>query len=402
MKQKFSNAYDLSRWVNREILFWQWLSLFVHSEGDYRFLTGYQALRQLGADIDAVLASPSSSDQIQKQWDDQIAALYSNDRVLESSSPKAQLVESTRRSDPELGFYVLAFFHESLSSFNNPKAIEGALIALLYKKGVRKNVEAERTALQRLREEWQEVFSETKREYEDSKIQNRQIVATSDSLIQRMGEDLRKQISKDIAESKGFRFELSNSVKKQLSQYATEVDGFVNQYSDKLKDAEAKLNSLIATYYQHLALKSPVEYWEENRETHKASARTYLIWLATTGPICGFIVFSAGWVLIGRDPQPVWGHIVLFATVAALVVWALRVLMKLYLSHMHLETSARERVVMAKTYLALMSEGVKVGDKERSIVMESLFRPATTGILKDDGLQTSAVELLSRLLKSEK
>lgn len=57
--------------------------------------------------------------------------------------------------------------------------------------------------------------------------------------------------------------------------------------------------------------------------------------------------------------------------------------MRLYLSEHHLSVDADERAVMAKTYLALVNED-KADKEDRHIVLETLFRHSTDGIVKDD------------------
>ena len=51
---------------------------------------------------------------------------------------------------------------------------------------------------------------------------------------------------------------------------------------------------------------------------------------------------------------------------------------------MHLAADAAERVVIINTYLALMEGEQPLSEKERAIVLNQVFRHATTGLFKDD------------------
>ena len=65
-------------------------------------------------------------------------------------------------------------------------------------------------------------------------------------------------------------------------------------------------------------------------------------------------------------------------------IWIMRILVRLYLSELHLGIDARERETMLLTYLALTNEG-KVEPTDRALVLAPLFRPTADGVVKDDG-----------------
>ncbi|WP_425487836.1 DUF6161 domain-containing protein [Microvirga lupini] len=59
---------------------------------------------------------------------------------------------------------------------------------------------------------------------------------------------------------------------------------------------------------------------------------------------------------------------------------------------------AEERATMVKTYLAL-TEKHAADEKDRALVLASLFRPTTDGIVRDDGApDMSPAALLSKVL----
>ena len=77
-------------------------------------------------------------------------------------------------------------------------------------------------------------------------------------------------------------------------------------------------------------------------------------------------------------------------------VWGVRLVVRMFLSNMHLMTDAAERVVMVKTYLSLL-EGDRLSSAEdRQLILQALFRPASDGIVKDEGIPASFFELLTR------
>ncbi|MEO9385304.1 DUF6161 domain-containing protein [Chromobacterium phragmitis] len=77
--------------------------------------------------------------------------------------------------------------------------------------------------------------------------------------------------------------------------------------------------------------------------------------------------------------------------------WAVRILVRILLSHIHLENDAAERVVMAKTYLVLLRRGKLPEGDDLKTVLAALFRPSGDGIVKDEGMQLSLMELLTKI-----
>lgn len=88
------------------------------------------------------------------------------------------------------------------------------------------------------------------------------------------------------------------------------------------------------------------------------------------------------------------GSILLLATLS---FWFIRIVVRIFLSHIHLENDAAERVTMAKTYLALNKDAAFASQANLGTVIAALFTPTGDGIVKDEGLPPSAMEWLTKL-----
>lgn len=75
--------------------------------------------------------------------------------------------------------------------------------------------------------------------------------------------------------------------------------------------------------------------------------------------------------------------------VMSLIMWAIRLQYRVFLSERHLALDASEKQAFAETYLAIQ-EGAKVSEGSEAIVLASLFRPTQDGIIRDD---ESAIDL---------
>lgn len=82
----------------------------------------------------------------------------------------------------------------------------------------------------------------------------------------------------------------------------------------------------------------------------------------------------------------------------SLGIWIIRILMKIALSNYHLSIDANERVIMIRTYLALLKEGSGFSDDDKKVILDNIFRPTNHGIIKDESSVT-VTDIISSLKK---
>ena len=152
-------------------------------------------------------------------------------------------------------------------------------------------------------------------------------------------------------------------------------------------------------------MKHPVRLWAAREKYHKIQSSFASRGVLAIGVI--FIVCLAFFVLFAGDfvanafirtdcsfadingcggvsPK---GPLVLGAVffITTMIVWLMRVLMRVFLSERHLALDAAERRAFAETYLALL-KGDQVMPEHEALILNSLFRPTQDGIIKDDGV----------------
>lgn len=161
-----------------------------------------------------------------------------------------------------------------------------------------------------------------------------------------------------------------------------------------------------AAFREQMKLRAPVEYWSIKSKQHNSRAkdyRNYLIGFAIVGGIVlvlGLLSLSNHAIEIASNDKPNAVYIIL-ATLgvvcSTIVFWVARILTRLFLSEHHLAIDSEERSTMLETYLALTLDG-KVTDSERGLVLASLFRPTSDGIVKDDGApEFSPASIISKI-----
>jgi hypothetical protein len=202
-------------------------------------------------------------------------------------------------------------------------------------------------------------------------------------------------------------------------------------WKKQLQETEDELKQLNETYDTHMALAAPVSYWEGKRDKHSKWSKWSFIALTLCMAAFGGVLFcelrgvaqmiedtklaaiasSAANVKLGSvvttapaasaltpllDVLATWkiGAYILLVTLA---FWFIRLLVRIFLSNIHLENDASERVTMAKTYLALIRDGSFEGKEHIGTILAALFRPTGDGIVKDEGLPPTAMEWLTKL-----
>ena len=73
-----------------------------------------------------------------------------------------------------------------------------------------------------------------------------------------------------------------------------------------------------------------------------------------------------------------------YLSLMSLFVWLVRIILKLMFSNFHLLEEANEKETMISTYLALINEGGGLTDKDKSMILEAIFRPSSNGLIKDE------------------
>lgn len=165
-----------------------------------------------------------------------------------------------------------------------------------------------------------------------------------------------------------------------------------------LEKHSAEMENLRKTFRESMTLRGPVEYWAAKAVRHELKASSLMRWvfglMAGLGAILGGVAIWVFWTL--TDGKPDSWKVAVLVLVGVLGVWAIRLVVRMFLSHTHLAADAEERVTMVKTYLALL-EGEKMpADEDRKLVLAPLFRPASDGMVKDEGMPHPMLELFTR------
>lgn len=259
-----------------------------------------------------------------------------------------------------LGYFIKAPFKFNLQQPDNlPQILVAIQEAILFDKGVTGVSESELRALDELRQRYDRLNSDYA-----SQI--------------KLNEELHKQAS--------------DAFDTQRTEQAESFNTLFGQ-------AKSTLESITDTYDKEMALKASVSYWSAKAVKHRNMSALFGLAFVVVIVAAGiwfynFIHPFLDKVQPGTVP-PYW-ILTMMAILAVVLIWIARIIVRVLLSHIHLQRDSTERVTMLQTYLALLREGTGLEKGDKELILESLFHPSPSGIIKDDALPSSIYDLLTR------
>ncbi len=377
----FATWQDIVRFFDDQEKFWSFLDTYAQAGVDelHDFVKSRtDQIAQIRGGITATEGGNDNRNTVRKQ----IGRLFGPaGRLPTDNDPVAHWLAGAHTRLSETAFLVAlkaALSDGSVSGINlhNKDHFEGLFQFYAFKLGLSPNAsQSERSALATLRSDQGEKFSR-----DQKKFANDQKTAVSDH------EKLMQKISD--------QYENRNML----------LDEAENQLNVLLSKARGELSALENTYNEKLKLEAPTTYWRDKRRRH----RLYSI---IVGPVCVIFAILAAWFLVseanalhaifvemGNESRNVAvAEYLIIASkgivLALILFWVARILVRLFLSEIHLSMDAHERETMVMTYLALTKDG-PLGDQERALVLQPLFRPTADGIVKDDASSDPTIAAL--------
>lgn len=406
-RHEWKTHSEVANWVSQLQNQWNWVSGLGQNSTNSTWNTISTNLNQV---TNHLQQAQNFRNQNQPQVaDQQVAAART---ALESfirqypwilpNSAQRRFVEEIRdvRNKLEAGLIVASWMNLDLNGAPVRHVVNALLQWELYERGIKDRMKTESAALKKLAGEMQTTLVD----YQEAE----RIQAT---IFDKMHAELIKQQS------------------DQQSTFEEAQSNRTEAWEQQRSTAQNELDKIKQTYDQHMALAAPVDYWEAKRTKHRKltliSGLSFIIgvvgvgvflsskmqsisdalklasssqqYVATSATQVASSVQAASQIPMATSSAITTWEIATFVLVAVLCFWILRLLVRIFLSNMHLENDAAERVTMAKTYLALIrSDGLS---KEGNIdaVLAALFRPTGDGIVKDEGLPPSMMEFLTKL-----
>lgn len=179
--------------------------------------------------------------------------------------------------------------------------------------------------------------------------------------------------------------EMLTDIHNKTNKHIKDMETKAQQYFD---ENDKRCNELEMLYDEKLMLEVPAKYWE-NTETHYNQQGKK--WLTASCWIAGGTIIVLVMILIlipnlfSKDAHwmDVLKNSAIITVITSIAVYVLRTTVKMTMSSFHLARDAKERNMLTYFYLSLIKEKA-VTEKERALVINSLFSRADTGLLKND------------------
>ncbi len=323
---------------------------------------------------------PNNYNNRVQQFSDSFSTFLENKQLFTDEAPFSDFVQSQAKKSHEFGLAALAVAFDSNVTQLDRNMFLGLQEAEDYFAGSAERVKDEIHSLQQLKQRWDEEHA-NQRDVWISEYQTKIVEAADQNLkVNGMISDWQEQ------------------TEAQTVDLETHKDKFKTQFDGELADAKTELENLTKTYDDKLALHAAVKYWGIQLKSHNKKAIGFAIALGlmTLVVISTIIIFSYSTL----DAPIKEIHLSKIFTAAALTtfgIWLIKILANIFMSHLHLATDAQERRTMIHTYLALTRKGQGPKEEDRQLILQTLFRPSTTDMVKNDQGPTQLVDMINRL-----
>ncbi|MFZ5807609.1 MAG: DUF6161 domain-containing protein [Verrucomicrobiota bacterium] len=372
---EFETWEDFTKWFSEEQKIWEWLNdyrfrEFMSSDLQRQYSNYFDAIRSRIQAIDQQKENPQHVENHKRDIQSLIKDNYENRRILYSKTPDALMVLKLKEDSVIASIAALAYFlgiKIERGLLGERESYEGIIRAFCHANGIKFFKDNERTALRDLLKDGQE-------------------------RINKFSGQLRNEIESTIA-SRDEKQSQFNQLKEQHEQFSNTTSQEWKDFSSKL---QTEWDTIKKTYEEQLGLQAPVQYWKKKDKGHFWQAIIYgVLTLAFAANYFYFLVWPKAKTLLDCEKVD-YGHVVLIFFLFGLGAWLIRVLLKLMMSHFHLQADAKQRATMVETYLALDKEGTAVPKEHRALILEAIFRPVTMGMIKEDQPSSMPFDYISK------
>lgn len=365
---------EIEAWLDREKRFWTWLDEAKRDDAPIEYVIR-DVLLPLRRLTDAVGTARNAPEQNVPGHINQVRSLLeerlTSKRVPTAESPKGQYIARLAARDKVVAAHALWMLlgNDTQGSNRPSRAFRGQVLATLY------SLESESLAISHTAS-WAE-------------LQKR--VSSEQELLRNSAANLSDEFHKSASEIA----ELHNTQRSSFDELQAARD---REHRDLVDTHKSAMGDIETTFKRELSLRSAVDYLSTKADMHQAAARKASIAAGISGAVLAGLAIYVG-VTVFKDATAIQVPRVAVAVLTAtLAFWLLRILVRVLLSNLHLETDMRARSTFVHTYLALLAEGGGIKDEDRALVIGLVFRPISDGLVRDDATPPGLWDLVTKNL----
>ncbi len=401
--QTLKGASTIHRFLSQQVKGWE-----KYKDIPIVLNTSKQHFINLKNQIESFVSSFQShlEPQLNSSWRNVQNQLQSDGSQLTYDSPQTEFLIDLNKVFPN---YVTGAYHYILGSYNynTHDNFTGGLLAYEFELKDHTNIterrSKEKSSISKIRNDLREQLNESETQLTEH--------------LTKANQEYKEYIEK-IDEFKTEKetvfndwFEGNNEdeivgVKKEFDDFKIDKELIFNQWfegTEEVLGAKKKVSDLEHTYEELLRLKKPAEYWKTRATTLKSEGWKSIYWLI------GLVVFACItlYLLLWLTPEGMllsfvkgsaqaikWS--VVYVTFISFLAYGIRAIHKVAFSSFHLARDSEEREQLTYVYLALIKDNA-IDEKDKSLIMQSLFSRADTGLLKDDSGPTMPNDLAGKI-----
>lgn len=378
-KYSFKSYQKMMDWCDAEIAFFNTIS----NPGNIVETFTQQVKNQLQPKFNQNRNEGFEWEDFSKEIVHFIKTTISRQGIITERSKEGKFLKKLQKSKPHLVAGAFQYFQQKATKNNaNINQRDGEFAAYLFEMGVEPS------------------FEEEKQKYEDF---YNEITEQKDTLLAELIEvkNQNTELNTAITTQKQ---NWDNTFKEQQEAAGKKFDEEYERHSSKMAESEK-------FYESELAFKKAVSYWTDKAKGHKTNSIIFGIAAGLLMIITLCTIYKLGQYIVGLDiadtkgigkriltdsgALQIWVY-AFFIVSLTIIVWIIRLLVKVFLSNLHLLSDAKERETMIMTYLALEREEQVLKKEDKELILPSIFRTSSHGIIKDDSSPNPVMNILTK------
>jgi hypothetical protein len=305
---------------------------------------------------------------IVNQWNNIRNQICSNSSYFTFDAPKSVFLITIHSKHPEYFQGAYLYFIGQFRS-NNKQDFIGSLLA--YEFDSKENTEfanrinSEKKSIKQLRTDFQNQINQTETQ-------------------------LTEHLTKSSNDYKDYITLIDNFKEDKESLFNDWFASSQNDFNNFDSESKQKIIELEKTYEEKLRLEKPAVYWSNRAKKLKDEGWKAIHWLIGIVAFACLTLYLLLWLtpegmllsFIKGDAQAIkWS--IIYVTFISFLAFGIRALNKVAFSSFHLARDSEEREQLTYVYLSLKKDNA-IEEKDRILILQSLFSRAETGLLKDE------------------
>lgn len=393
----FNNTTELRTFIDREAAFWQFLDAKTQSRnsanaGQARY--PLDRLRAVGKSLKNYESGATDFSAVREE----VLQTFSRTgtKIPIGDSPDAQFLKGLASELPDEPYYiavahVLRRANQISINVQSEDHMIGLVAAINYRLG--HTPETARAAMAAL---------------EELRVRHATLLRADEDNLTQQREAWTSALESYRTEAGAMVEDASAAHAEQRAQSEEQTRQLIDTLTKQNTDAKTEWDNTLKAFIEQMRLKASTTYWSDKRVEHRKRAKMWG-WIAAS-----YAIAATAFMVWGIDTEyarllemdtstPLGAYVALAARgliISVVAFWIARIIVRMFLSELHLAMDSYERSTMVSTYLALTQDG-KIDEKERALVLAPLFRPTADGWVKDDASTDANVQNMLAMIKGK-